>query len=102
MSQTRSRPSAGVRYVVVLESGEEVVYRGFAFLPDADLPLEVRFAASGAATAKVDATALPSQGEGAPDVPELEREAAALLRAAVKASSTAGRPPPRRVVRWRA
>lgn len=99
MSQTDARPSAGVRYALArAEAGESVVYRGFAHMTGADAPLEVRIAASGAAEARVEAAALP---EGAPAAAELEREAAALVKAAVKSASAAGRPPPRRITRWR-
>jgi hypothetical protein len=100
VSQTEVRPSAGVRYALTrVEAGEGAVYRGFAHLTGADAPLEVRIAASGAAEARVEAAALP---EGAPPPADLEREAAALVKAAVKAAITAGRPPPRRITRWRA
>ncbi|WP_044249010.1 hypothetical protein [Chondromyces apiculatus] len=102
MSQTTTRPSSGVRYAVEHAEGaqgEDILYRGFAYLPAAALPLEVRVGASGAAVAQLDARTMP---EGAGDVAEMQREAAALLKMAVKAAGVAGRPPPRRVVRWRA
>lgn len=102
MSQTNARPSAGVRYALTrVEAGEGVVYRGFAHLQGADAPLEVRIATSGAAEARVEATALPEGAQAAHTVAEIEREAAALVKAAVKSASAAGRPPPRKVTRWR-
>ena len=109
MSQTESRPAAGVRYALSRVDGEgggegQALYRGFAHLPGADVPIEVRVQApageggAGAAEARVDEAALP---EGAPEAAELAREAAALLKAAVRPALSAGRAPPRKVVRWR-
>lgn len=102
MSQTEVRPSAGVRYALArVEAGEGAVYRGFAHLTGADAPLEVRIAASGAAEARVEAAALPEGALLALSAAEIEREAAALVKAAVKSASAAGRPPPRKITRWR-
>jgi hypothetical protein len=92
------RPAHGVRFALDLApdgEGADVVYRGFAHLPEADLPLEVRVGEAGA-TASLDASAAPSAPRA-----ELERAAAALVRAAVRAPLAEGRRPPRRVVRWR-
>ncbi len=97
-----SRPATGVRYAVVREGepvqGEEVVYRGFAHRPDADVPLEVRIERpSGATRAEVTAA-----GEARPpDAADLEKTAAALVRTATKAAIAAGEALPRKIVRWR-
>ena len=105
MSQTETRPATGVRYVLERvdgegksEAGGGALYRGFAHLPGADVPMEVRVQAGGAVEASVDVAALP---EGGPEAAELVREAAALLKAAVKPALSAGRTPQRKVVRWR-
>lgn len=100
MSQTGPRPSSGARYALehCPEETGAVVYRGFVHLPDADVPVEVRFGEGGAAQARVEAAAIPA---GGPAPAELERAAAALVKTAVKASASADRPPPRKVVRWR-
>ncbi len=92
------RPSSGVRFAVDRVDGEpgpEVVYRGFVHLPDADLPIVVRAADSGV-TAVVEA-----DPGGARSRADLERAAAALVRAVVRAPIAEGRRPPRRIVRWR-
>lgn len=92
------RPATGARYCVergaAAEPGAEVVYRGFVHLPDADLPLEVRVALPTGATR----AALTGAGEARPD---LEKTAAALVRAATKPAVLAGTALPRRIVRWR-
>lgn len=92
-----SRPTTGVRYDILLspqEAQEEegLVYRGHARLPDRDIPLEVRV------SAKSEARASLNCGEALPEAErrELEREAAALVRAATRGI------PPRRITRWRA
>jgi hypothetical protein len=88
------RPSAGVRYALekAEETSEAVRYRGFVHLPDADLPLEVRVDLPGGAThAEV----------GPGGTAEMEKAAAALVRAATKALVAAGGPLPRKIVRWR-
>ena len=91
------RPVAGVRYIVEwvrADTPGEAVYRGFAHLPDADLPLEVRVALPGGATT----ASLEGPGEGRAD---LAKAAAALVRAATKPAVVAGTALPRRIVRWR-
>ena len=93
MSAASARPTAGARFAVVLaeKGAEKIVYRGFVHLPDTDLPLEVTLD-------------LP---EGKPralltgGTPELEKVAAALIRAATKAELATGSPLPRKIVRWR-
>jgi len=92
VSAQGSRPSAGVRYVLTqAEEGEgRVVYRGFAHLPDQDLPLSVEVALPGGATR----ASLPGS-------PELEKAAAALVRSATKAAAAGGAALPRKIVRWR-
>jgi hypothetical protein len=94
-----NRPSAGVRYVVDLCVGEDPeahVYRGFAHLPDASLDLVVRVAREGG---KATASIACPPGVAAKD--KLEKEAAALVRAATKAAVAEGIEPPQRIARWR-
>lgn len=95
MSGVTGRPAAGARLAV--EKAEEtdtaVVYRGFVHLPDADVPATVTIELPGGATKA-------TLGEGGS--PDLEKQAAALVRAATKALVTAGSPLPRKIVRWRA
>jgi len=91
-----SRPSAGVRYVLerveeVQGGGGRVVYRGFAHLPDQDLPLSVEVELPGGATH-------PSLS-GGPE--ELAKAAAALVRSATKTAVATGTALPRKIVRWR-
>ena len=93
MSAASLRPTAGVRLAVTRAEGDEarVVYRGFAHLPDRDLAVEVTVALPGGAThATVEG--------GAAD---LEKTAAALVRAATKSELAAGLALPRKIVRWR-
>lgn len=111
-TQAELRPTAGARYVLERDpaGGEvgEVVYRGFVHLPDADVPIEVRVRARGEeggsvaplapGVARVDAEAIPA---GGPRPAELERMAAALVKAAVRSAGSADRDPPRKIVRWR-
>jgi len=86
------------------EPGAMSTYRGFAHLPDADLPMDVRVEPAGegsgegrtAVTARIDG----ASAEGV-DVATLEKAAAALVKAAARAAKDAGRPLPRRIVRWR-
>lgn len=93
-----TRPTAGVRYVVDrVEAEAGVVYRGFAHLPSADVPLEVRIAADGSTTASLEA----SEELSAESKREMEKEAAALVRSATKGALTSGALPPRRIARWR-
>ena len=93
MSQPVGRPVSGARYIVErVESGEgSVVYRGLVRLPDADLPLEVTISLPSGATRAV------VQG----GLPEHEKTAAALLRAATKSAVTDGETLPRKIERWR-
>ncbi|MBK9263573.1 MAG: hypothetical protein IPM54_27680 [Polyangiaceae bacterium] len=96
------RPTAGVRYAVE-RSGEEgsvVTYRGFAHLPDADIPLVVRVEHDDA-DGKTTVVANVEDAAHVADGPGLERAAAALVKAAARASRDAGRALPRRIVRWR-
>jgi len=87
------RPATGARYVLerTSEQPDCVVYRGFVHLPDADLALEVTVQVPGGATRAVL--------KGGPA--ELERVASALVRSATKSAVHAGRPLPRKIVRWR-
>jgi hypothetical protein len=96
------RPSAGVRVEVVRIEAETgappAAYRGFAFLPDADLPLALSIdPVTGAVNARIDAptTMEPER------VAELERMAAALVRSATKPAVAQNQPLPRKIVRWR-
>lgn len=103
MTQAAGRPSSGARYVLeqteVEGSTGEFVYRGLVRLPDADVPVEVRIAeATGAATATVDAAAVP---HGGPHPEELSKTAAALVRSATKSADAHARRLPRKIVRWR-
>lgn len=96
------RPTAGVRYAVERfeDEGSVIVYRGFAHLPDADVPLAVRVEHDDtqgrtAVVAKIDDAGHVADG------PAIERAAAALVKAAARAARDAGRPLPRKIVRWR-
>lgn len=113
MNAPSMRPTAGVRYAIERAGEEEAttVYRGFAHLPDKDLPLEVRVD-EGNVTAKIlfdDGAALgpaelrpKPQAEGvAVDVADLAKNATALVKAAVRGARDGGRALPRRIVRWR-
>jgi hypothetical protein len=74
------------------QTAEAGVYRGFVHLPATDVPATVTVALpDGATTAAL--------GEGG--TPDLTRAAAALTRAATKASVAKGEALPRKVVRWR-
>jgi hypothetical protein len=95
------RPTQGVRYVLERVDGDgqgtDVVYRGFAHLPGADLPLEARVAATtGAVRATIERGGAPEA-----EIAEMEKAAAALVRSATKALVAAGRPLPRKIARWR-
>lgn len=99
---TALRPSSGVRFVLERVdapgdiTGARCSYGGHAHLPDRDVPLTLEV--DGAAVKPHErATDAPAD----PLVAELARDAAALVRAAVKAAAAAGRRPPRRIVRWR-
>lgn len=88
MKGITGRPTAGARLAVdKAEEGEgAVVYRGFVHLPDADVPAEARVDLGGG---PVRVTLGPG------GTPEMEKWAAALVRAAAKS------PLPRKIVRWR-
>ena len=94
MKGIAGRPTAGARLSV--EKAEEgpaaVLYRGFVYLPDADVPAEARIDLPGGA---VTVTL------GAGGTPELQKTAAALLRAATKSLLAAGSALPWKIVRWR-
>jgi hypothetical protein len=94
------RPTAGVRYA--LERAEvtstSVAYAGFAHLPDADVPLDVRIALPGGA---VQASARPAPGVTEARAADLAKVASALVRAATKSEIAAGQALPRKIVRWR-
>jgi hypothetical protein len=94
MSGITGRPTAGARLAVekAEERADAVVYRGFVHLPDADVPAEVTVALPSGATRA-------ALGEGG--TAELEKTAAALVRAATKAQVAAGSALPRKIVRWR-
>lgn len=92
-----TQPTAGIRYVVdkaAVEPGA-VVYRGEAQMPDASLAVEARVAlVGGGVVARVE-------GADGPLKAHIERELAALVRAATKGDASADEMP-RRVTRWRA
>ncbi|MDI1478989.1 hypothetical protein [Polyangium sp. y55x31] len=96
MDASQRRPTAGVRYALERADEEEssATYRGFAHLPDADLPLEIRVEQA-SVTARIEGAAVGV------DVAGLEKAGAALVKAALRAARDAGRPMPRRIVRWR-
>ncbi|MDI1437379.1 MULTISPECIES: hypothetical protein [Polyangium] len=107
MDASQRRPTAGVRYALVRGEGEEegagVTYRGFAHLPDVDLPLEIRVeqAGEGGAEGRANVAARIEGAAVGVDVAGLEKAGAALVKAALRAARDAGRPMPRRIVRWR-
>jgi hypothetical protein len=88
------RPTAGARLSVekAEEGPDAIVYRGFVHLPAADVPAEVRVALPGGAVTA-------SLGEGG--TADLEKAAAALVRAATKGIVASGGALPRKIVRWR-
>ncbi|MRG90602.1 hypothetical protein [Polyangium spumosum] len=105
MDASQKRPTAGVRYVLVRgqEEASGATYRGFAHLPEVDLPLEIHVEppSEGGAEGRTNVTA---RLEGAPegvDALGLEKAGVALVKAALRAARDAGRPMPRRIVRWR-
>ena len=90
-------PEFGVRFELVLEEHEDAraVYQGFAFTADARYPIVV--------VSELDATKATIGGAERPANAEaLEKNAAALVRAATKAELRAGEAVPRKIVRWRA
>jgi hypothetical protein len=95
------RPTAGVRLEIerdVASNGSVIRYAGFVFLPDADLPIAITIdLPGGAVAARLEAPA----SVGAARAAELERAAAALVRAATKGMVAANHPLPRKIVRWR-
>ncbi|HMY18584.1 MAG TPA: hypothetical protein PKA58_19795 [Polyangium sp.] len=102
MDASQMRPTAGVRYAVEQSAveGSVVVYSGFAHLPDADVPLEVRVEQAEddgrtSVVARVECAAEVADG------PALEKAATALIKAAARGARDAGRTLPRRIVRWR-
>lgn len=100
MAAPSMRPHQGVRYAVerATAEGKTTVYRGFAHLPEQDIALEIRVEEGegerASVTAKLDEIAGESRAE-------LEKAAAALVKAAVRGAKDAGRALPRRIVRWR-
>lgn len=88
------RPTAGARLAVVKaeETSAAVIYRGHVHTPERDLPVEITVALPGGAT-----RAALAEGE----LDDLEKSAAALVRAATRAAVQAGTPLPRKIVRWR-
>jgi hypothetical protein len=108
MDASQKRPTAGVRYALERadDDGAATIYRGFAHVPDADLPIEVRVEQPSGEPGVVDRSSVRASidaaaAEGGHDVPGLEKAAAALVKAAARAARDAGRPLPRRIVRWR-
>lgn len=101
MDASQKRPMAGVRYAVERSDGDGtvVIYSGFAHIPDADIPLVVRVEHD-EAEGKTNVVAKIDDAMGA-DGPGMERAAAALIKAAARGARDAGRPLPRRIVRWR-
>jgi hypothetical protein len=104
MDASQKRPTAGVRYA--LERSDEdsttTIYRGFAHVPDADLPLEVRVSRPAESSADRAVVQAKVEVPGEPrDSTAIEKEAAALVKAASRAARDANRPLPRRIVRWR-
>jgi hypothetical protein len=88
------RPAAGTRYILD-HAGEEAgaaLYQGHAHRPDASLPLQARVSLT---DGRVQASL--SGMDDAAEQERLEREAAALVRAATKGREAM----PRRIVRWR-
>lgn len=88
------RPTAGTRYMLD-HAGDEAgatLYRGHAHRPDASLPLEARVSLT---DGRVEATVSGLDDDA--ERQRLEREAAALVRAATKNAA----PLPRRIIRWR-
>lgn len=94
------RPTSGVRYALAhaQASAELAEYRGFAHLPEADVPLTVRVALPSGA---VKAEATPTSGVPAARLAELSKAVAALVRAATKGDVAEGRVLPRKITRWR-
>ncbi len=94
------RPTSGVRYALERTSADEheVIYEGFAHLPDQDVPLRFRVALAGGGVAFA---ALARDEAPHPRTPEFAKVATSLVRAATKAEVMASLPLPRKIVRWR-
>ena len=94
MTGLTGRPTAGARFALTREEVTEsaVVYRGFVHLPDRDVPATVSI---GVPSAAVQVTL----GEGG--TPELEKTAAAMVRATTKTLVARGSELPTKIVRWR-
>jgi hypothetical protein len=103
MDASQKRPTAGVRYALerASEEGPTTIYRGFAHVPDRDLPLEVSVTRPEGEGAGERAVVRASLGAASADAADLEKEAAALVKAAARAARDAGRGLPRKIVRWR-
>ena len=96
------RPSTGMRLSVTLVDENDAddadvapdafVYRGAVHLPATDVVAEAR-------VARPPGAVRVELGEGG--TPEMEKWAAALLRATTKAPLAAGAALPRKIVRWR-
>lgn len=101
------RPEHGIRYELVRVEGDAqegvTLYRGHAHTKEGSVPLEARIEhASGSASARVgDSDRRPSQDEEGVSLRELEKGAAALVRATARSYLAEGRRPPRRILRWR-
>jgi hypothetical protein len=94
MKGVTGRPTAGARLCVELveEGAEALIYRGFVYLPEADVPAEARVELPGGAV---------KMTLGAGGTPALEKASAALIRAATKAGVAGSGVLPRKIVRWR-
>lgn len=100
MAAPSLRPQQGVRFAIerATETEKTTVYRGFAHLPEDDIALEVYVDEGEGERASVTAKLADGSGERRT---ELEKAAAALVKAAVRGAKDAGRALPRRIVRWR-
>lgn len=120
MSGSGLRPTTGARFVLeraAETANDEVWYRGFAHLPDADVALSVRVTLPSGATEGIalqgdEGSAGEGSDEGSDEGSEegsntrergreLAKTAAALVRAATKAAASTGGPFPRKIMRWR-
>jgi hypothetical protein len=91
-------PEHGVRFELLLEGATDdgAHYRGFVHLPDAKLGVTgIAQRSRASLTIDPDATLPPERRA------TLEKQGAALLRAATRAELEAGDPVPHKVVRWR-
>ncbi len=78
-----------------------LIYRGHAHTPQTSWPVEVRVSID-AAKASIDRGDAASPELASPDLDALEKSVSALVRAATRSHLVDGRPPPRKIVRWRA